>query len=677
MRQKDGWMEEKWCPGHLPFVDTPVGREMNFYRAFFPANRQSACKAVASFASFVKPVEFLRNVAIIAHVDHGKTTLVDSLLRQSGITDGSQERLMDCNELERERGITILAKATTIEHEAYRINLVDTPGHADFGGEVERVLNMVNGVLLVVDATEGPMAQTKFVLSKALKAGLNPIVVLNKVDRPSCRIYDVECELLDLFMMLGATDAQLNYSTVYASAKEGWATMEQAECLSNAKVSVNSIGNCTRNMNCLFQQLIQKVPHPQVSREKPFSMLVNGLEGNPYLGNCSFGLISTGKIAVGDAICSLSAQSALLDSGKVSKLFIRKGLVQVPVEEAAAGDIITLAGISEATVNSTICAPAVKEALPTHEIDSPTLSIVFGVNNSPLAGTEGKAVSNLQLGERLKREAQNNVSVRLMPSENTNEFQIFGRGEMQLGILIETMRREGMEFSIYPPQVLTKTCPETGKTLEPIEELIIDVDLEYSGVVIEKLARRKGELIRMTEHAGDKTRMIFHCPTRGLLGYSNEFKNDTRGTGIMNHSLCKYSPVQGAIQLPRKGSIISMADGVATTYALLDLEARGTLFVAAGARTYPGMIIGESSKPHDLEVNPVKCKVQTNFRVSSKEEFVRCVPPKVIPLEEMISYMQADELIEVTPKNLRLRKQELDSNKRRMLKKLAEKKASA
>ena len=303
------------------------------------------------------------------------------------------------------------------------------------------------------------------------------------------------------------------------------------------------------------------------------------------------------------------------------------------MEEAAAGDIITLAGISESSVNSTMCDPTVKQALPTHKIDSPTLSIVFGVNNSPIAGTEGKAVANLQLGERLRKEAENNVSIRILPSENTSEFQIFGRGEMQLGILIETMRREGMEFSIYPPQVLTKTCPETGNILEPIEEVVIDIDLEHSGVVIEKLARRKGELIRMTEHVGEKTRMIFHCPTRGLLGYSSEFKNDTRGTGIISHSLCRYEPLRGAVQMPRKGSIISMADGIATTYALLDLEARGTLFFAAGARIYPGMIIGESNKAHDLEVNPVLTKVQTNFRVSGKEEFVRCVPPRVIPLE--------------------------------------------
>ena len=613
----------------------------------------------ASWSSFIRPLENIRNVAIIAHVDHGKTTLVDSLLRQSGLhTDSTEERLMDWNELERERGITILANVTTITRDPFRINLVDTPGHADFGGEVERILNMVNGVVLVVDATEGPMAQTKFVLSKALRMNLKPIVVLNKIDRPCAKVDDVECDLLDLFMALGATDEQLSYKTVYASAREGWAVQK----LVNNGISPDSV----RNMDFLFQTIIEQVPAPRLNREESFSMLVNSIEGNQYIGKCSFGLVHSGTVELGAPLVALNSQTgAKLDQGKVTKMFVRRGLVQETIEQAAAGDIITLAGIENVHVNTTICSPSCTSPLPTHPIDPPTMSIIFATNNSPLAGTEGKAIPSGQLGERLRKEVNNNVALRMEAMPSGGQFELFARGELQLGILIETMRREGLEFAIYPPRVILEPDPANPKgKLEPVEEVIVDVDLDYAGVVIEKICKRKGELKKMHEY-GAKTRVVFECPTRGLLGYGHEFKNDTRGTGVMNHSFLRMEPWKGPIDSSRKGSIISMVDGVTTAYALDGLEEHGTLFVSPGTKVYGGMIIGGGSRHGELDVNPIRCKKEAISRGGMKDEVCKICPPKLMTIEELIAYMMQDEIIEVTPQNLRLRKQLLDLNARR------------
>ena len=605
----------------------------------------------SKFSSFIKAIPEIRNVAIIAHVDHGKTTLVDALLKQSGLhNDIHEERLMDCNVLEKERGITILAKVTTINREPYRINLV------------ERILNMVNGVILVVDAVEGPMAQTKFVLSKALRQNLNPIVVINKVDRVTARTEDVECELLDLFMMLGASDSQLSYPIVYASAKEGWASLS----LVDGKLPQ---GN-PRNMDALFKEIITNVPHPKVNRDGAFSMLVNSIENNQYIGRCSFGLIHSGSIKLGDQLITLSSDGIKQDSGKVTKMFVRQGLLQNPLDDAAAGDIITLAGIDNVNVNSTICSPSISKPLPTTPIDPPTMSVVFATNNSPLAGKEGKAASSSQLGERLRKEVDNNVALKMKVSENAGEFEIFARGELQLGILVETMRREGMEFSINPPKILLKT-DENDETiqLEPIEEVILDVDLEHSGIVMEKLCKRKGEMKKMSDY-GNKTRLVFECPTRGLLGFGHEFKHDTRGTGILNHSFLRMSSWKGPIESFRKGSIISMADGMTTGYALKDLEERGVLFIKPGTTVYGGMVIGECNKDGDLDVNPIKTKNHAIARGGAKDDAIRTIPPKEMSIEELIAYMGQDEIIEVTPMSLRLRKKLLDLNARRTQRKI-------
>lgn len=618
--------------------------------------------------NFITPVDKIRNVAIIAHVDHGKTTLVDCLLKQSGsMTSNVTERLMDHNALEKERGITILSKATSIRRNEYQINIVDTPGHADFGGEVERVLTMVDGVVLVVDASEGPMAQTKFVLTKALERGLLPIVVFNKVDRPSSRCDEVDSELFELFFALNANEAQMNYPTVYCSAREGWSFTKNpwkmlAEKDSGISQEKDYLVAKNGNMDALFDAILSRVPPPNVDRTKPFSLLVNSIESNPFLGKCFLGKIHSGIVKIGDPIRAIKPDGGITDNGKVLKMFVRRGLDQYVVSEAAAGDIISVAGIQIAHVNSTICSTEISEPLPSNPIDPPTISMVFSVNDSPLAGREGKAITSQILADRLKKETENNVALIVEPTEKSDSFEVRGRGELQLGILIETMRREGMELAISPPRVVYKDSKE-GK-LEPIEEVIIDVDQEYSGVIIEKLSKRKAELEKMTE-IGNKIRLVFNCPTRGLLGYISEFKNDSHGTGVLNHSFRGYEKFKGRLEYSRKGCLISMASGNSTNHALLDLESRGTLFISPGMPVYEGMIIGECSRLLDLDVNPSREKQLTNVRSTVKDETVRLSPAKIMGLEEMMAYVGDDEIIEVTPKSIRLRKRELDKNKRR------------
>lgn len=620
-------------------------------------------------SSFIIDQSKLRNVAIIAHVDHGKTSIVDCLLKQSGSLIHSNPsssnkngtldetiRVMDSNVLEKERGITILSKCTSVQYGDYRINIVDTPGHADFGGEVERVLGMVDGVALIVDATEGPMAQTKFVLTKALKQGLFPIVVVNKIDRDTTRTDQVDSDILDLFCMLEANEKQMAYPILFASAKEGWATninptsfLKEAssEQAKTALIKEKIFGGAEPSMDILFKMIIEHVPAPKCDRLKPFSMLVNNIESNAYVGKCLFGKIETGTIRLNDKIKCLSPpipgapKSIISEEVRVVKLFVRRGLQQVPIEEAAAGDIISLAGPSNASVNSTICSLEVNEAVPWIPVDPPTLSIVFSPNTSPLSGVEGRAATTQQLADRLKKEAETNIALNVIcPSKsNSDSVEVFGRGELHLAILIETMRREGFEFSISPPKVLLQSDPDSihGK-LEPIEEVTIDLDEEYTGTVIDKLTRRKGELQRIAESHG-KSRLIFKIPTRGLLGYHSEFKNDTHGTGVLNHSFSGFEKYKGSLDLSRKGALISMAEGLTTSFALGELEDRGTLFISPGKNVYPGMVIGECSRSFDMDVNPIKTKAVSNYRAISKDDAIRLAPPRLMSLEDYIAYV--------------------------------------
>lgn len=601
----------------------------------------------------------IRNVAIIAHVDHGKTTLVDCLLRQSGtLTAGDKTtRLLDSNALERERGITILSKCTAIDYQGHRINIVDTPGHADFGGEVERALSMVDGVILVVDATEGPMAQTKFVLSKALKKQLKPIVVFNKVDRPTSRCDEVDSELLDLFSSLGASDDQLDYPIIYASARDGWA-LPRPPAKGEAPAP---------DMSCLFTEIISRVPAPSATVNGPFSLLVNSIEKNQYLGRCYLGKVASGRIALGDRLKVLSsytdARSLEPEQGKVTKIFIKRGLAEVELPEAQAGDIVLLAGVAGARPNDTICSPELEAALPVIDIDPPTVSMFFQVNTSPLSGSEGKALTSQGLNTRIQAECENNIAIRVKATANPDVFEVSGRGEMQMGILIETIRREGYELAVSPPRVVFRR-DGAGELLEPFEEVVIDCNTEYIGTVIEKLSKRKAELLKMAEVDG-KSRLIFKCPMRGLIGYSSEFRNDTHGTGVLNHSFSGYEAYCGDLETARKGCLISMADGQATAYAISDLESRGQLFITPGTKIYSGMIIGESARDLDMEVNPCRAKILTNMRTTQKEDFVRLTEPRLMSLEESIAYVADDEIIEITPKSIRLRKAELNSSLRK------------
>ena len=596
-----------------------------------------------------------RNLAIIAHVDHGKTTLVDQLLRQSGTFRENQQiadRAMDTNDQERERGITILAKCTSLMWNGNHINIVDTPGHADFGGEVERILNMVDGVLLLVDAAEGPMPQTKFVTMKALAKGLKPIVVVNKADRPDARAWEVQEEVFDLFTALEADEEQLDFPTVFASAKEGWSALEP--------------DGERQDMAPLFESILERVPQAHGDETKPFKLLATVLEADPYLGR-----ILTGRVLEGTAKQNMQVKaiardgSKVLESGRLTKLLAFRGLQRVPVEEARAGDIVCIAGLSEATVADTICAPEVTEPIPADPIDPPTLSMTFSINDSPLAGKEGDKVTSRLIRTRLLREAEGNVALDIQESPDKESFVVAGRGELQLGVLIESMRREGYELSISRPQVIFQKDPDSGETLEPIEYVQIDVDDEHSGTVMEKLQQRRGEMVDMKPSGGGKTRIAFRVPARGLIGYMGEFMTDTRGTGLMHRVFDGYAPYKGSVPSRRNGAIISQANGEATSYSLNNFEDRGTLFIDPGDTVYEGMVIGEHARPTDLEVNPVKAKQLTNVRASGKDEAIKLTPPVRMALEQAMSYIADDELVEVTPTAIRLRKKTLDPNQRK------------
>src|SRR4051812_32807306 len=595
----------------------------------------------------------LRNVAIIAHVDHGKTTLVDRLLQQSGSFRENQrvaERAMDSNDLERERGITILAKATSIEVGDARINIVDTPGHADFGGEVERILGMVDGALVLVDAAEGPLPQTKFVVSKALKLGLRPIVVINKVDRSDARPNEVAGEVFDLFAALDATEEQLDFPLLYGSAKQGW----MAEKLD---------GSHDDGMMPLFELVLRHVP-PPVVEDGPFRLLGTILESNPYLGRIVTGRIFSGSVKPNQVAKVLDREGKLIEQGRVSKVLAFRGLERQALDEAFAGDIVSIAGFPEATVAHTICAPEVETPLPAQPIDPPTLAMTFRVNDSPLAGTEGTKVTSRMIRDRLLREAEGNVALRVAPSDENDAMEVAGRGELQLGILIETMRREGFELSVSRPKVLLRRN-DPGDLEEPIEEVVIDVDEEHSGVVVQKMSERKAELVEMRASGGHRTRLVFFAPTRGLIGYQGDLMTDTRGTAIMNRLFHAYAPFKGEVAGRRNGVLISTDSGEAVAYALWNLEDRGPMMIEPGWKVYQGMIVGEHTRENDLEVNVLKGKKLTNVRASGKDEAVRLTPPIKMTLEKSIAWIQDDELLEVTPKSIRLRKAVLDPNERK------------
>ena len=594
----------------------------------------------------------LRNVAIIAHVDHGKTTLVDRLLQQSGAFRENQrvaERAMDSNDLERERGITILAKATSVVWHDTRINIVDTPGHADFGGEVERILNMVDGAIVLVDAAEGPLPQTKFVVSKALKMGLRPIVAINKVDRHDARPVQVVNEVFDLFAALDATDEQLDFPILYGSAKEGW----MAKSLEGPKQS----------MAPLFDLVVSHVTPPKID-DGPFRMLVTIIEANPYLGRLVTGRIRSGSIKPNQSVKVLDREGNLIEQGRVTKVLAFRGLERQPIDEGTAGDIVAIAGLPEATVSHTLCDPQVSVPLPAQPMDPPTLAMTFRINDSPLAGTEGDKVQSRVIRERLLREAEGNAALKVSESDEKDSMEVAGRGELQLGILIETMRREGFELSVSRPKVLFRR-DERGNLLEPIEEVVVDVDEEHSGIVVQKLSERKGELTEMRPSGGGRVRLAFLAPTRGLIGYQSELLTDTRGTAVMNRLFHAYGTHRGPIAGRSNGVLISTDAGEAVAYALWNLEDRGPMMIEPGWKVYRGMIVGEHTRGNDLEVNVLKGKKLTNIRTTAKDEAVRLTPPIRMTLEKALSYIEDDELVEVTPKSIRLRKRTLDPNDRK------------
>jgi GTP-binding protein len=602
----------------------------------------------------------LRNIAIIAHVDHGKTTLVDQLLAQSGVflaNEATVERAMDSNDQERERGITILAKCTSVLWNGRagetRINIIDTPGHADFGGEVERILGMVDGCVLLVDAEEGVMPQTKFVLGKALKMGLRPILCLNKVDRPHADPDRVLNDAFDLFAAMGATDEQLDFPHIYASGKNGWATLDLAKP--------------NDNLSPLFDLIVDHVPPPKAEtrKDEPFQILSVLIENDPFLGRLLTGRIESGRAVPGLAIHALGIDGKEIERGRITKVLAFRGLKRQPIEDAEAGDIVAIAGLSKATVADTLCALEVTEALPAQPIDPPTISMTVSVNDSPLAGREGDKVQSRVIRDRLLKEAQSNVAIRVTESPDKDAYEVAGRGELQLGVLIESMRREGFEVSISRPRVVFQEDPETGERLEPVEEVMIDVDEEFTGIVIEKLSARKAELKDMAPSGAGKTRISLMSPSRSLIGYQGEFLTDTRGSGVLNRVFSHYEPYKGPIDAGRKGVLVSNSDGETAAFALWNLEDRGFMFVGAGEKTYQGMIIGENSRSDDLDVNPMKAKQLTNVRASGKDEAVRLTPPRRPTLEQAIAYIEEDELVEVTPKSIRLRKKVLNPSFRK------------
>ncbi|GGJ37182.1 translational GTPase TypA [Neoroseomonas lacus] len=596
----------------------------------------------------------IRNVAIIAHVDHGKTTLVDQLLKQAGAFRANQhvaERALDRNDLERERGITILAKSTAVEWKGVKINIVDTPGHADFGGEVERILSMVDGAIVLCDAAEGPLPQTKFVLTKALARGIKPIVVINKVDRQDARAHEVHDEVFDLFAALGATDEQLDFHTLFASGRQGWAD--------------DSMEGPRKDLSAMFDLILSHVPAPVVDFDAPFAMNAAILEADNFLGRILTGRVAQGVARLNMPVRVLRQDGTVVESGRLTKLMTFSGLDRVPVEEVRAGDIIAIAGLSEATIPDTIASPEVTEPLHAIPVDPPTLAMTFRINDGPLGGREGKKVTSRQIRDRLMKETEGNVAIKVKVSEEVDAFEVAGRGELQLGVLIEQMRREGFELTIGRPRVLTRDNPETGEKEEPFEECLIDVDETYSGVVVEKMSIRKGMMQDMRPSGGGKVRLTFHIPSRGLIGYHGEFLTDTRGTGIMNRLFLGYQPWAGVIEGRRNGSLISNSDGEAIQYALFYLQERGTLFVNPGDKVYVGLILGENSRDNDLDVNPIKEKKLTNIRAAGKDEALLLIPPRRMSLEQAIAYIEDDELVEVTPSAVRLRKRYLDPHERK------------
>lgn len=588
--------------------------------------------------------QHLRNIAIIAHVDHGKTTLIDSLMKQSGMFRENEKVevcVMDSGDLERERGITILAKPTSIEWDDIRINIIDTPGHADFGGEVERVLHMADGVILLTDAAEGPMPQTKFVLGKALKQGLRPIVIINKIDRPDGRPEEVVDEVFDLFVSLDATDAQLDFPILYASGRDGWCVRDLDK-------------DPRENLHPLLDLVVEHVPSPSGDVNAPFAMLATLLDSDPFLGRCLTGRVIQGSAKVNDTVKALNLEGETVETGRLTKLMTFDGTKRVPVDKVSVGDIICIAGLTEASVSDTIGAPALKEPVASTPIDPPTMAVTISVNDSPFAGQEGTKVTSTLIRERLLDEAETNVAITFKESANKDAFEIGGRGELQLGVLIETMRREGFELTVSRPKVLFKE--ENGQKLEPIEEVTIDVDEEYASTVVDKMNRRKADMIDMRQSGAGKTRIIFHAPSRGLIGYQSQFLTDTRGTGVFNRVFHDYAPYKGDIPGRRNGALISMDQGTAVAYALWNLQDRGAMFIGHQTPVYQGMIIGEHSRENDLEVNVQKGKKLTNMRASGSDEAVTLIPPRRMSLEDMMSYINDDELLEVTPKSLRLRK---------------------
>jgi len=592
----------------------------------------------------------MRNIAIIAHVDHGKTTLVDGLLRQSGTFRDNQkvaECVMDSNDLERERGITILSKCTSVDWHGTHINIVDTPGHADFGGEVERILSMVDGVVLLVDASEGPMPQTKFVLGKALKIGLKPIVVINKADKPDARVDEVLDEIFDLFVSLNANDEQLDFPVLYASGRNGWAVKEMTDD--------------KKDLTPLFELILSYVPEPNCEPDAPFRMLATTLEANKFIGRLLTGKIQSGTLHVNDTVKVLDGNSQELERVRISKILAYKGLERVSLDVAHAGDIVAVAGVVKGTVADTLCDFSVEQAIKAQPIDPPTLAMTFSINDSPLAGREGDKVTSRMIWDRLCKEAEGNIALKISRTDQTDSFEVAGRGELQLGVLIETMRREGFELSISRPKVLMKK-DENGNLLEPVEEVVIDVDEEFSGTVVEKLGQKRAELVEMIpSQLGNKVRLIFNAPSRGLIGYHSEFLTDTRGTGVMNRLFKGYEPYKGDMVGRRNGVLISAENGTAIAYSLWKLQDRGPMFIDPNVPVYAGMIIGEHTKSNDLEVNCCKSKQLTNIRAAGKDEAIDLIPPRKLSLEQALSYIQDDELLEVTPKTLRLRKRILDS----------------
>jgi len=586
----------------------------------------------------------LRNIAIIAHVDHGKTTLIDSLMKQTGMFRENQkidERLMDSGDLEKERGITILAKPTSIIWKDVRINIIDTPGHADFGGEVERVLGMADGVIILTDAAEGPMPQTKFVLGKALAQGLKPIVIINKVDRNDARSEEVVNEVFDLFVALDADEEQLDFPILYAAGREGW-------CVQN-------LSDPRENLHCLLDLILIHVKEPKVDLAKPFAMLATLLDSDPYLGRCLVGRVVNGSAKINDQVKSIDLSGNQIETGRLTKLFTFRGADRVSVDQVTAGDIICISGLAVTSVADTICSPEVSEPLISTPIDPPTMSVMITVNDSPFAGTDGNRVTSTSIRERLLNEAETNVAITFQENDKKDAFEIGGRGELQIGVLIEQMRREGFELSVSRPRVLFKT-DENGSKTEPIEEVIIDVDDEFTSIVVDGMNQRKAEMQDMRSSGADKTRLKFLAPSRGLIGYQNKFLTDTKGTGVLNRLFNKYDNFKGSIIGRKYGALISTDTGTAAAYAIFNLQDRGTMFIGHQTKVYSGMVVGEHSRDNDLEINVLKGKQLTNVRASGTDEAVKLTTPRKMSLEEMMAYINEDELLEVTPKNLRLRK---------------------